>query len=306
MIKAGVFDSTGANRAQLMAIYEQVLESAVKTRKNNLEGQLALFEMNEMMGREPDVAYPNVDDFPERVRLSMEKEVLGLYLSGHPLQSYQDQLKEVITADSRDFREMVDHPEASRFIDRQTLVLGGIVITKTMKTTRNNQMMAIIQLEDVFGSVECILFPQTLEKYLPFVHEDEIVIVEGILDFKDEEAPKILVSHMTGIDQVHTWKNRKNVNGNSFRKTQSKRTVTKPLIDADEKLWIKIAEPDQIHLIERVKPLLKQYQGEVPVMIYIASTRQRLLAEKALWVRKDADLIGALKKVFGEEAIKMA
>ncbi|MDW7670934.1 MAG: DNA polymerase III subunit alpha [Bacillota bacterium] len=88
MIKAGVFDSMGATRAQLMAIYEQVLESAVKTRKNNLEGQLALFEMNELMGREPDVAYPNVDDFPERVRLSMEKEVLGLYLSGHPLQSY--------------------------------------------------------------------------------------------------------------------------------------------------------------------------------------------------------------------------
>lgn len=304
MIKAGVFDWTGATRAQLMAVYEQVLESAVRNRKNNLEGQLALFELDEMMDQETDITYPPVEDFPERVRLSMEKEVLGIYLSGHPLQAFQDQLKQVITADSRDFNEMVDRPESCRFNDRQTLVMGGIIMSKQMKTTRNNQMMAIIQLEDVFGSVECIIFPQTLEKYLSLVQEDEIVMIEGTLDFKDEEAPKVLIGHMTGIEQLDLWRDRKFSGDKSVNNGRKNKSSNKEA-GSGGKLWIKIAEPELITLMEKAKPLLKQYQGDIPVQIYVETTKQRLLAEKALWIRHDQKLIRALQKIFGEDAIKI-
>ncbi len=303
MIKAGVFDSTGANRAQLMSIYENVLESAVRNRKNNLTGQLDLFGMDNEFSGPADIIYPDIEDFSESIRLKMEKEVLGLYLSGHPLFAYQDALKNLVTADSRDFIEMLESPESSLFKDRQSLIVGGIIMTKNMKTTRNNQMMAIIQLEDVFGSIECIIFPKALETYLSLVQLDEIVIVEGLLDYKDEEAPKLLVNHMTEISEISTWK-KKQTNNRTRHNSDSQKTITST-DQQSTKLWIKIAEPENIHLIEKVKPLLKQYHGNIPVIIYIESTRQRLVAENNLWIMNNNDLIVALKNVFGDAAIKM-
>jgi DNA polymerase III subunit alpha len=304
MIKAGAYDSLGVARAQLMAVFEQVLESAARNRKNNLQGQLALFELDQMQHHNQQDHYPDVEDFPERIRLSMEKEVLGLYLSGHPLAEYQEVLTDIITGDSADFNELVENPLASRLKDRQTLVLGGVIMEKTMKTTRNNQMMAFIQLEDLFGTIECILFPQTLEQYLPLVQLDEIVIVEGTLDFKDEEAPKVLVSHMAGIQTIDEWKNRKSQfrRSNRIDKSHDSKKVES---SKEARLWIKIPEAKHLDLIEKVKPLLKQYQGSVPVIIYIEATKQRLQAEESLWVKYDMDLIGALQKVFGETSVKM-
>ncbi len=303
MIKAGVFDSIGANRAQLMSIYENVLESAVRNRKNNLAGQLDLFGITDGFNSQADIIYPDIEDFSESIRLKMEKEVLGLYLSGHPLFAYQEVLKNLITADSRDFIDMLESPESSPFKDRQSLIVGGIIMTKNMKTTRNNQMMAIIQLEDVFGSIECIIFPKTLETYLSLVQLDEIVIVEGLLDYKDEEAPKLLINHMSGIDEISSWK--KSQMSNKFRPNL---VHNNKIISTDRqlsKLWIKISNPEDVHLIEQVKPLLEQYHGSIPVIIYIESTRQRLVAEKKLWIRHNNELINALKNVFGDAAIKM-
>lgn len=328
MIKAGAFDSTGATRAQLMSVYEQVLDSAVRNRKNNLQGQLGLFDLIQPSETQPQEHYPEVADFQERVRLSMEKEVLGLYLSGHPLQEYQERLKSFISADSRDFTEMVENPMASRFRDRQTLVLGGIVFSKTMKTTRNNQMMAIIQLEDLFGTIECILFPQTLEQYLSYIQEDEIVLLEGTLDFKDDEAPKILVTHMTGVDQLESWKNRpqgNQRNGQRSRRVnphnhdprgegsrQQAARANQPAVSSDgnsqskeQRLWIRIPTTGHMNLIEKVKPLLRQFQGKTPVVIYVNDTGQRFQADESLWVTPNGDLIRSLHQIFGNDAIKL-
>lgn len=299
MIKAGVFDSMGVNRAQLMSVYESVLESAGKNRKNNLQGQLDLFSLHGSLNEAVEVTFPEIEDFPENIRLKMEKEVLGLYLSGHPLFAYQETLKDIITADSRDFNEMLESPEASRFRDRQSLIMGGILINKSMKTTRNNQMMAIIQLEDVFGSVECILFPKALDQYLSLVQLDEIVIVEGLLDFKDDEAPKLLVNHMTGVEDVGTW----SVNHEGKNSKRAKNNVTSTR--SSSKLWIKIGEANHLELIEKVKPLLKQYHGDVPVVIYLTATDQKLVADRSLWVRNHHELINALKNVVGDDAVKM-
>lgn len=303
MIKAGAFDSIGPTRAQLMSMYENVLESAVRNRKNNLAGQLDLFGIENEMSGSGDIHYPDVEDFSENMKLKMEKEVLGLYLSGHPLFAYQEILKHLVTADSRDFNEMLESPESSPYKDRQSLIVGGIIISKNLKTTRNNQMMAIIQLEDVFGTVECIIFPKTLETYLSLVQLDEIVIAEGLLDYKDEEAPKLLINHLTTIDDIDSWKNKKINNG-----AQPHRFEKKARLSDDQqtsKLWIKIMEPEHIHLIEKIKPLLRQYHGNIPVIIYVESTRQRLVAEKNLWITKNDELIEALKNVFGDGAIKM-
>ena len=303
MIKAGAFDSIGATRAQLMSMYENVLESAVRNRKNNLVGQLDLFGIGNELPGSADIHYPDVEDFSENMKLKMEKEVLGLYLSGHPLFVYQEALKHLVTADSRDFNEMLESPDSSPYKDRQSLIVGGIIISKNLKTTRNNQMMAIIQLEDVFGSIECIIFPKTLENYLSLVQLDEIVIVEGLLDYKDDEAPKLLINHMTTIDEIDFWKHKKIINGVQPHRLQKKARL--PEDQKTSKLWIKIPEPEHIHLIEKIKPLLRQYHGNVPVIIYVESTRQRLVAENNLWITQDEELIKALQNVFGDGAIKM-
>ena len=291
LIKAGAFDSFGANRAQLMAVYEQIMDSAAKNRRNNLQGQMGLFDMVEMKSVETHDNYPDVSDFPERTRLNMEKEVLGLYISGHPLQSFQKQMKRKTSADSRDFAEIAENPLNSRLKDRQKVILGGIIVNRSMKTTRQNAMMAIIQLEDLYGVVECIVFPQVLDKVLTWVREDEIVIIKGTLDLREDEAPKVVVNDLVPAEQEDDTCHSE---------------ITNETAAPNCKLWIKIDSPEKIHLIDRVKPLFQQYQGEMPVMIYISSTKQKLMAESKLWVTRDPRLLAALEETFGPGSVKWA
>ncbi|RQD67360.1 MAG: DNA polymerase III subunit alpha [Tindallia sp. MSAO_Bac2] len=299
MIKAGAFDSFGYKRAQLMAVYEQIMESASRRKKDNLKGQLNLFDIpnGHDSEKEPE-NFPEVEEFDLPIKLSMEKEVLGLYISGHPLSEYQDFLENNVTASTADLVKMSEDPMSTPLKDRQRITIGGMILSRSMKTTRNNQMMAIIQLEDLYGTVECIVFPKVLEKCLSLVQEDEIVVIDGILDCRDEEAPKVLANDIAPLEKAAVWKN-KTPRGKSIENSTEN---NKP---ESSSLWIKLKDNSQLNLLEQVKPLLREYHGDVPVVVYIEDTRKKFRAESALWVKKDEHLLKLLRRVFGEKSVKI-
>lgn len=307
LIKAGAFDSFGYQRAQLMAVFERIMESASRRKKENLEGQLDLFNMestDELAS--PVESFPDVEEFAPPIKLSMEKEVLGLYISGHPLSEHEAFLKKNVMANTADFLKMLEDPMSTFLKDRQRLTIGGMILSKSMKTTRHNQMMAIMQLEDLYGTVECIVFPKVLDKCLPLVQEDEIVVVDGILDCRDEEAPKVLVNDLAPLEKAVEWTTRirKQEVGHPIKSNPPR---GKPIKSDDNKplLWIRIKNSDQLMLLEQVKPLLRAYSGNIPVVVYIENTKKKFQAESALWVKQDPQLVKQLRRVFGDQSVKI-
>ncbi len=304
MIKAGAFDSFGYHRAQLMSVFERIMESASRRKKENLEGQLNLFDMDSKDSAAPSFEnFPEVEEFSPPIKLSMEKEVLGLYISGHPLSEHETFLQKNVMASTADFFKMVEDPMATTLKDRQRITIGGIILSKSMKTTRHNQMMAIIQLEDLYGTVECIVFPKVLDKCLHLVQEDEIVVIDGILDCRDEEAPKVLVNDLAPLEKAAEWTAR-------IRKQEPRSEKPAQKNASDKKsdqtlLWIRLKDSNQLTLLEQVKPLLREYSGNIPVVVYIENTKKKFQAESALWVKQDPQLVKQLRRVFGEQSVKI-
>ncbi|SCZ05360.1 DNA polymerase III subunit alpha [Alkaliphilus peptidifermentans] len=274
LIKCGAFDCIGAYRSQLLAIFEKVLEGVNQDRKRNIQGQIGLFEASENMSVTIDDLLPDMKEFIDKIKLSMEKEVIGLYVSGHPLAELERELKTYTTVSSNDLVEMVEHPEECKYKDGDIVKVGGIVIEKSTKTTRNNQMMAFVTLEDLFGTIECIVFPKVYTRSIKYLEEDEALIMEGTLNFKEEETPKILVN------------------------------IIRPLIKQQaNKLRIIINNEEKLKLLEEVKPVLQKYQGNVPIYIVLKNKNKTLRAQRNLWVKLDDELLEKLREVFGGDCI---
>ncbi len=275
LIKCGAFDCLGIYRSQLLAIYEKVLEGVTHDRKRNIQGQIGFFDVEDetTISLKEDLL-PDIKEFEDKIKLSMEKEVIGLYISGHPLSEFEKELTKYVTVYSNDLVELVDHPEESKLRDGQRVIIGGMLIEKVTKTTRNNQLMAFITLEDLFGTIECIIFPKTFTQYMRYIEEDVSLILEGTLNVKEEETPKILVNRI------------------------------KPLVkEVLNKIKIIIKEEKNLVLLDKIKPTLRQYNGNVPVYIFLEERNKTIRAKRDLWVRLDNTLLDQLKYVFGEECI---
>ncbi|WIV13531.1 DNA polymerase III subunit alpha [Proteiniborus sp. MB09-C3] len=281
MIKCGTFDSLGANRAQLLAIYERIIEGINQDRKRNVEGQFSLFEVISPESN-PDLSLdilPNIKEFPERTLLSMEKEMIGVYISGHPLSSFAEELKKLSKVTTVDINEAVENIGVSTtsISDGNKVIMGGIIVKKQNKITKNNNMMAFATLEDLYGIVELIIFPATLEKYNKFIYEDSIVMVDGRLSINEEEDPKIIVE------------------------------TIKPLVKArKEKIYIKMPSSKPLDFIEEIKKVLSQYSGTVPVYVYLEKNKSTMMADRDLWVdAENQELLNKLESMLGEDCIKV-
>lgn len=277
LIKSGAFDGFNVYRAQLMAIYERVLDSVNQDKKRNIQGQIALFDMAEDrdIGFQKDV-FPDIKEFSDKIKLSMEKEVLGMYVSGHPLAALQRELKYFTKATSNDLLEIVENPEASPYKDGDFITIGGMILEKITKTTRNNKLMAFIVIEDLFGTIETIVFPQTLNQYSSLLQEEALVIVEGVLNLKDEEEPKVLVNKVKPLKKIE-----------------------------DRRLYIKIKEKADMFLLEKAKTIFRENQGNIPVYVYIEKEGKTLRADRELWVSLDNNCIKSLTDIFGEKSVKV-
>jgi len=245
LIKAGAFDSTGAKRSQLMAIYEKTIDGISKQRKNNVDGQVSLFDSNSISEKFiPRDNLPKLKEFNEKVKLNLEKEMLGIYLSGHPLSEFEEVIEEMSNTNSSELMELSHEHSVEmdrRLYDGAKITLGGIIIKKQNKVTRNNNLMAFATLEDLYGSVELIIFPNTLDKYGEIVQEDSIVFVEGKLSYKEDENPKIICERIKSINK-----------------------------DLKKKIYLKIEKDKSLKEEKRkIIKLIKNYPGINEVYVYV-------------------------------------
>ena len=201
-IKAGAFDSFGATRRQQMMVYAQIMDQVAQDRKKNISGQMTLFDfMDEEEKQAFEIRYPNVGEYDKGTLLSFEKEVLGVYISGHPLDDVAESWRRNVTAVTSDFyvNEEIGMPNV---VDQSLVVIGGMVTGKTVKSTKNNKMMAFIQLEDLLGTVEVIIFPNDYEKYQAELTEEAKLYIKGRVSASEDQQAKLIAEKIIPFDKV--------------------------------------------------------------------------------------------------------
>lgn len=207
LIKAGACSCLSENKAALLSVYEGLVESAQNTSKKNLAGQLSLFDIG--IGEEAAEAIserlPDVAPFSKDISLAMEKEMLGVYITDHPLKNYENKMKEVATITSEELNHAGEGAEmgsGSRIRDGMKAVMAGMVTSKRTLITKNNKMMAFLALEDLYGVSEVIVFPNVYEKAAQYLGSDSVIAVRGTVNFKEDEAPKLLADSIEPIESA--------------------------------------------------------------------------------------------------------
>ena len=201
-IKAGALDCLPGNRQQKMLVYSRVVDHISQNKKNSMAGQMSLFDL---VGEEDKKAYeismPDVGEYAKEVILAFEKDVLGIYLSGHPLEQYRGILEKNISAKTTDFQPD-EETGLSGVMDNQKVVVGGMVTEKTIKYTKNNKVMAFVTLEDLVGTVEVVVFPRDYEKYQSLLDEDARVLIQGRVSAEDDKASKLILERVRTFEEV--------------------------------------------------------------------------------------------------------
>lgn len=201
-IKAGAFDGLPGNRRQKMMIYAQILDSVNQEKKNVMAGQMSLFDLVSDEEKEAfEIRMPDVEEYPKEAKLAFEKEVLGVYISGHPLEEYTERWKKNITAVTGDFQPD-EETGAPKVRDGSRAVVGGMITAKTIKYTKTNKIMAFLTLEDLVGTVEIVVFPRDYEKNVRFMDVDAKVFIQGRVSAEDDKASKLICENIYPFDSV--------------------------------------------------------------------------------------------------------
>lgn len=275
-IKAGAFDSLPGTRKQQMSVYVQIMDSIIKDKKNNMAGQMSLFDFaNEEEKADYDIKMPDVGEYKKEVLLGFEKEVIGFYISGHPLEEYETIWKRQISATTAEF--MLDEELGHAKIDDGIKVtVGGIIAGKTVKYTKNDKMMAFLTVEDLAGSVEIVVFPRDYEKYAGKLVEEEKVFITGRTSIEEDKDGKVIFESMMTFDE------------------------------APKKLWIKFPSIEEYVQKERVlSSILALSEGNDRVVIYCEKEKQQKPLPANQNVKADDRLLESLKSAFGESNIKV-
>lgn len=279
LIKCGAFDNLKYNRAQMLASFEKIMEDLSQKKKKNVAGQFSLFDNQQI-----DIfTLPKLKEFDERELLNMEKEMLGVFISGHPLSSYEDRLKEVISIQIAEIKETLEEENGMQQLDNKKVRIAGIITGKKNKITKNNNMMSFIALEDLTGIIECIVFPQTYTKYAHLIEEDMVIIVDGRLNCSEEEEPKLIVEKIAPIYA-------------SFNESN----------EHTKKLYIKIDSEKNQEKVNELKIILERYKGREPVYIYFEESKKTIRTSAQYYTDiNNKMLIEELNRNFGLKNIKI-
>ena len=283
LIKCGAFDCFGVYRSRMLAVYEKLMESIQGQKKSNVEGQISLFDTMENALDIVGNIYPEISEYPQRNLLAMEKEMLGLYISGHPLEEYKSELTasvtittaELATDNEAEAQEVGDNFE----LDGKKVTMGGIIVSVKQKTTKTNNMMAFVELEDLYGTLEIIVFPRIYERCKSLLVQDTLVLVEGRISQKEEEAAKIICDTVRPLKKY-----------------------------GGKKLYIKINTELQPEIMEKLKRILTEYKGEQPVILVNEANKtggksQVMKADSSIWVDISDKLLSELKDVAGSDCV---
>ena len=275
-IKAGAMDSLGGTRKQFLSVYVQVMDSVQQDKKNNMAGQLSLFDIADDSQKEDfEMKLPNVGEYSKEMKLAFEKEVLGVYISGHPLEEYLTMWQKHITNKTADF-VLDEESNATVVQDNATAVIGGIIAERKIKYTKNEKVMAFLQLEDLVGSVEVIVFPKTYEKYGNLLVEDNKVFIKGRVSVEEEKDGKLICESITAFN------------------------------DIPKKLWIKFPTKEEFEKQQNgLYEILKNSDGKDKVVIYVENPKA-IKELPANWnVDAGQELLGLLEEKFGKENVKV-
>ncbi|MCI9373579.1 MAG: DNA polymerase III subunit alpha [Lachnospiraceae bacterium] len=275
-IKAGAMDSLGGTRKQFMSVYVQILESIHQDKKNNMAGQISLFDIaGEEEKENYEIKLPNVGEYSKEMKLSFEKEVLGIYVSGHPLEEYQEIWQKNITNKTSDF--LLDEESDTTVVkDGQSAVVGGIIADKRLKYTKSEKVMAFLQIEDLLGTVEVIVFPRDYEKYSDKLVEDRKVFIKGRVSVEDEKDAKLICEKLTTFEEM------------------------------PKKLWIKFPDKETFEQKEaELMSSLRDSEGGDSVVIYIESPKAMKTLPPNQNVNADNELIERLESLYGKENIRV-
>lgn len=280
MIKSGALDSITDNRASIMASYEKIIAASLNSRKNTIEGQLSLFDSANIEGIEKidiPMGIISLSEFGEKELLAMEKEVLGLYLSGHPLNQYIEILDKEADTNTLTLREYQENYVENQDKDNMHVTLGGIITRKSIKTTRKKDMMAFLTLEDMYGSVEVILFSKVFSDNTQFLVDDAALLIEGRLSLKEDEEPKIIAEKLKLLQE-------------------------EALEEVSLYLRMDIYDRD---LQREILLLLKEYPGSSTVYYYDQKTKKLYLPSKERKVDLCEELLEDLYDILGKNNVKI-
>ena len=287
LIKAGAMDTLSENRAALMAAYEGLIESAQSSSRKNIKGQVSMFQMNadEMQTVSREKNFPDIAPFSKEILSAMEKEMLGVYITDHPLKEYAETIKEISTVTSETLMHINDQAHEMMegdIKDGDKVTIAGIISGKRTLITKNSKMMAFVQLEDLVGTVEIIVFPNVYERSASFIREDAVIAVSGSVNFKEEEVPKILADRIWEIKSKEPF-------------TEGKTIKLRITAETDE--------TEERKKLEKIKHILAEHKGDVPVIIFTG--RGVLKTEGDLWVTPHEELKIKLEDLLGEKNVKM-
>lgn len=299
LIKCGAFDEISENRASLIKVYENLIDSVSMDRKKNVQGQISLFDSfsssDELSELQSVNKMPRVDEYPEREKLNLEKEVLGMYVSGHPLSEFEEEISLRTSIDNGKLNSLKEDPHNYLEFDEKEVIMGGMIVNKTIKTTKRNDIMAFIELEDLYGTIEIIVFPQLLQKYSDLLNEDNIIYVKGTLSIKEDENAKLIAREIKDISDKLPFEESGYKRNNRYTNQNNNSKLG---------LYLKIDSNDNQELINEIFNVCKNYMGNENVFLYAEDTKQ-LYKWNALRVCISEKLLDSLNNILLEENIKV-
>ena len=310
LIKAGAFDSFGGSRREYLEQSGTAIAAAAQWYKNQLSGQMDLFGMGDEEG-EKDVAdrLQGLAEYPQEQKLALEKEVLGIYLTGHPLQEYEEEWRRVISRNAGDFR-WDEEEERCGVIDGETATIGGVIMNLQTKITKSNKMMAFVTLEDLYGSVEVLLFPNVYEEARAYLATDARVFVRGRVSIGDDENAKMVAQAVAPFGQAAALGSEQQV---YRRRYEGRGTQVAPAAmaaaEAAQKentkvLWLRLAgQADWESKQQELLNLFRQYPGPYDLYLYLTAEKQRLKAPAAYRISKSSELYNKLETLLGAGSV---
>jgi len=275
-IKAGAFDGLGGTRKQFMSVFVQMMDHQQQNRKNNLAGQISLFDLvGEEEKKDFEVRLPDVGEYPKEILLTFEKEVLGIYVSGHPLEEYEQLWRKNITNTTADFA-LDEETNEIHVTDGSRVVIGGMVTEKKIKYTKNDKVMAFLQVEDLVGAMEVIVFPKVYEQYGNKVTEDSKVFIKGRVSAEEDKDGKLICESIQTFDEI------------------------------PKKVWIKFPTMAAWEQAEaKLYEAIEDSDGRDGIIIYVENPRAKKQLPPNRNVYADKALLERLEGLFGENNVKV-
>ena len=275
-IKAGALDSLPGTRKQKMSIYVNILDGVNQEKKHTMSGQMSLFDFAPPEEqKELEVTMPDVGEFDKEMILGFEKEVLGVYISGHPLEEYVTLLEKNITRKTSEFIA-ADGEDMPKVKDGEKAVIGGMITAKTVKTTRTNNLMAFLTIEDLYGTIEVLVFPRDYEKYRTVMEEERKVFIQGRVTVEEDKPAKLICANVIDFD------------------------------DMEKELWIQFRTKGEYREREdALFALLGDYDGRDAVNIYLSEEHARKRLPNSRSTKVCPELLTKLYDMFGHDNIKV-